>query len=1310
MHQKEQRRYKRMAARQAAVVRLSGESVRGEIRDFCQSGLYVAIESPLSAEATRDLTPAALVDVEFAVGARKFVVSAKVARALPTGVGLQTDALGADILAALGRSGAGNAAGDLRQLAATRPAGASTKSINEALHACQRLFDAAMNEVLDAYFGAIAPSLFEASDLAVGTTQRAQFGNAARDQASQRVEIAERFSAALRVAFLERRVPTVPETTTLQTSELTIVDDDQFEEWLSLSTLAHQIESDASMVLSDLTRRYSSLHGLSVDRSSLPFGPATIGNAFQQALDPFDYPTPVRNVMYRTFGAMLRPKCQALYAAMNEALVEFDVDEPASRTQRSSTNPPLGRPPEQAADLRDSSAGRNGAATDAEPVEVFEATHRPQQSEPAAARIEYSLERLIASVSRRGSSSAGTAPSIAPAVASRPARSAASSLTGVIGRLAHALPTRAAAAVPSIPIESIPSITDLQSLDRLFDVLLTAGDTSGDDTEQSLSSRVVGVLGSLKMPQPARQSLNLTAELLSRALLESVGQSEVHNLINRLERQLLKLSLRDSRFLEVADHPARSMVDLLEQYSIATDQDGRFFDNGLRRYLDQIVQRVVDRGDDDSTVYESARDVLLRLLAPVRETRARRVARLQVACESRFAIRWARLHVAEVLSSLLAGRNVPECVLRLMNAGWSQHLVLAAMRRSEEAAEFDEAVLVIDQLLEALDGGASPERSLGQDWRTLISRIESALARVSVDASVRDGCIEELTQVFAAIGRGDGPPTMVYRSQLPEYEPRIKQHPGLERAAARLRIGDWWLIPDQARARPMQLIWMSRPAGECAFASRSASDRLELSLQEFLRQVECGKIRPLTDQESPLLQRSEIALLDAERHALLDRALHDPVSGLPNRTGFLRMMAQIVRADPMVLQDEPCDPFDESHVVAVLEFDAMRLVWNACGMAAAEALTSELVSTVRACLGDGSQIGRLRDDSLVALLLKTSPEAAVGSGPVEALLSKLANYRFAQGDQRFNVGTHVGLAIWRPGEFEPEVAIKRANLACGAARMLGQNQVQIYEQGGSRLRSHETLLEWAGRIDGLLAGSDLFLRAQQIRPISDQTLKPYYEILLGVKPQLGLDVSPMSVVPAIERLGRSHDLDIWVIRTTLDWIEMNTSAFESIGGIAINLSPLSIGHPGLLQLVEERLAKPNFPPSKITFEFTETAAIETYGVMQEFIHRVRRLGCRFALDDFGSGYTSYAHLKNLPVDTLKIDGAFVKDILNSPTDQAMVKSMHDVARSLGMRTVAEYVETREILEYLRKIGIDYAQGYAIHKPCPIDDLVEFSPA
>jgi len=248
-------------------------------------------------------------------------------------------------------------------------------------------------------------------------------------------------------------------------------------------------------------------------------------------------------------------------------------------------------------------------------------------------------------------------------------------------------------------------------------------------------------------------------------------------------------------------------------------------------------------------------------------------------------------------------------------------------------------------------------------------------------------------------------------------------------------------------------------------------------------------------------------------------------------------------------------------------------------------------------------------------------------------------------------------------------------------------------------------MELAGRIDSLMENGGLHLRCQMVTPISaDTALLPYYEILLGITGDDGQAVSPMLFVPAVESLKRSHEIDIWVAKKVFAWIRANRDMFSSTGGFSINLSAQSLSNSEVLAFLLGELALADLPTEKIIFEITETAAIDNYHVARDFMQQISSYGCKFSLDDFGSGYSSYSHLKNLRTCSLKIDGSFVKEMLQNPADWAMVKSMNDIGHSLGMKTVAEYVESAEILGKLREIGVDYAQGYVIHKPVPIDHL------
>lgn len=1286
-------------------------ALRGQIRDYCRAGLYIAFDRPLAADELRALPRSAEVRVEFRAGTATHAIPAKVARALPTGLGLQVAALPDAVMAALRAAGA--------TAPAAVPEGPGTEARRTLQQDCHRDFGAAMNGVLNVFFDSVSQALIAGSGEVVGTALRSRFTAAAREVASERPAIAERFGAALRESLRDPLARRDTGRSDEAPVELSLVDDEQFEEWLSLSTVVHQIESDLSMPLADLERRYGALRGLALDRASNPFGPATICRAFQDAIAPLEHPAPVRTVEYRCFGAALRANCASLYASLNAAIAPLDGPAPAlRRAERAgvpATTParssdtdadaagrgeagppddPVGTPGRGSGPKgRDAPPPRGPGAPDGAPatpvaaelVESLQGLYRPMQAAPVPANVDYSLERLMKSLSRAGASRPAAPQPVATHAVAGPS---APSLLGIIDRLAHGAPPTAGAAAPA-PADPGPAL-DLRALDRVLDAYPTFAEPAASGVlPPTLSAQLVGSLDASPLPAMYRRTLESAAGLLGRAVVESGVDSEIHWLLRRLERPLLKLALRDASFLASAEHAARRMVDLLEQYSIATDEQGRFFDDGLRRYLHQLVERVAARGEQDPSLFERARDVLSRLLAPIRETRRMRVARMQEACEARDRVRRARLRVADALAARLGGRPVSETVLRLLDAGWRQHLVLLEMRGASD--EFDEGLAIIDRLLEWLGPGEAPGPGFRSERTALVNRLEPALAAVCVDPALRDACVADVERVLAALERGEGPPRGVFHPR-PEVASR-ELPPVLDGWSQRLRIGDWWLVPREGRTLPMQLIWISRPAGACAFASRSASDHHELTLAEFAREVEAARIRPVSDPDRPLLERSEFALLDESLQALLERALQDPVSGLTNRKGFVQRLERLARS--------PGDT--RAHVVGVVEFDALRIVWSTCGVDAGEALVRELAQAARECLGEHAVLASLRDDTFALLL--PGADAAAAAGPIEALRARLANHRFEHSGQRFSIGVCIGFAQWTMAQGDPEEALRRADTACVAARAVGRNRVQVWAPDSRELRGHEAMADWAGRIDALLEGDGLFLRAQEVRPIADDALEPYYEILLGIEPRPGMDVEPTSLVTAIERLGRSAELDLWVMRAVLDWVEAHPEAFARIGGFAINVSPLSLGSSEILRFLDDRLARLGVPAGKLTFELTETAAIDSYGAARDFIQRMRRHGCRVSLDDFGSGYASYSHLKNLRTDSLKIDGVFVRDMLESPSDRAMVKSMHEVARSLGIRTVAEFVESPAHLEALRKIGIDYAQGYAIHKPARLDTLL-----
>ncbi len=523
--------------------------------------------------------------------------------------------------------------------------------------------------------------------------------------------------------------------------------------------------------------------------------------------------------------------------------------------------------------------------------------------------------------------------------------------------------------------------------------------------------------------------------------------------------------------------------------------------------------------------------------------------------------------------------------------------------------------------------------------------------------------------------------------------------PAHRQLADRLRVGDWWDFSADDSRVPMQLIWISQPPANCTFANRSATSKTDFTLTELSRQIQRGIAKPGKDLDMPMIERSEQSLFDDTYQRVVRQAMHDPVTGLLNRKGFLQVL------DRMTMPDQA----DRAHAVGIIEFDQFRMIANTCGQDAAEKLTHSLASEIGAHIDSDAVLASLRDDTFALMLPNCS--RVEGCSAIDILLARVKDYSFQHESHSYSIGFNVGVTEFIPDRFSAVEAIRRADSACITAKSQGRNRMQIYEQASPELQSQESLMDWAGRIDSFLkdGGHGLHLRCQRVVPIGGgNTRLPYYEVLLGIEGEDGVEILPGHFIPAVERLQRAHEVDIWVIRNVFEWITANRSDFASVGGFAINLSATSLSNPEVMRYLQEILPASDFPTEKIIFEITESAAIESYGVAQDFIREIRRYGCKFSLDDFGSGFTSYAHLKNLRTDTLKIDGSFVKDMLQNSADLAMVKSMNDIGHSLGLLTVAEYVESESTLEALREIGVDYVQGYAIHRPCRIDDILSMA--
>ncbi|MDZ7583564.1 MAG: EAL domain-containing protein, partial [Thiobacillus sp.] len=320
--------------------------------------------------------------------------------------------------------------------------------------------------------------------------------------------------------------------------------------------------------------------------------------------------------------------------------------------------------------------------------------------------------------------------------------------------------------------------------------------------------------------------------------------------------------------------------------------------------------------------------------------------------------------------------------------------------------------------------------------------------------------------------------------------------------------------------------------------------------------------------------------------------------------------------------------------------------------------------------------------------------------------AEVQRFRFKWGDRIFNVGMSAGMVAINRDSGTAASLLSAADAACYVAKDRGRNQIHVYESSGHDLVRHRGEMRWVTRIQRALEEGRLRLSWQEIRRTDSVGEPPcHVELLLRMVDDDGSEILPMAFIPAAERYSIMPSLDSWVIGETLRVCQRYLAAkCEQHCLFAINLSGVSLKDPEFRRMLLECLQENPALGPHLCFEITETAAIGNLAVVNEFIDAMRGFGCSFALDDFGSGLSSFTYLKNLKVDFLKIDGAFVRDITTNPIDRSMVEAVHRIGHQMGLKTVAEYVESEQTLAMLREIGVDYVQGNWVHCPEPLETL------
>lgn len=495
-----------------------------------------------------------------------------------------------------------------------------------------------------------------------------------------------------------------------------------------------------------------------------------------------------------------------------------------------------------------------------------------------------------------------------------------------------------------------------------------------------------------------------------------------------------------------------------------------------------------------------------------------------------------------------------------------------------------------------------------------------------------------------------------------------------------------------------------------AFPLRSAADGSPVELAQL--QATCGEeasavravLRDAADNEHVLdiscaredSGRSQVSFLAMEDVSvphgisleLFWQANHDALTGLVNRRGFEDQLRKAI-----TVGGEP----DKQHTLLFIDLDRFKLINDSGGHAAGDEFLRQIATVLRHRVRTTDVLARIGGDEFAVLLHACPVEQALRIA--NAIRMDVSNFRFAWREKVFHVGASIGLVVLSDPTASAEEVMEQADAACYTAKEAGRDQIRVYhaKAANHQPRADMNIVE---TIHDAIERNGFRLFRQRIAGLDEAGVKArHFELLLRMVDREGKVVPPMVFIPSAERHNMMQAIDRWVLANALPAIRRECEATpDSLPVFDINLSAESINDSRFPQFVREQIALHKVPAAAICFEITETLAVANLTKAAELIRELKELGLRFALDDFGAGMCSFAYLKHLPVDYVKIDGAFVRDMFAEPMNIEVVSAINNIAHSLGMQTIAEFVETEGALNRLREMGVDYAQGHAVGRP------------
>lgn len=1058
-------------------------------------------------------------------------------------------------------------------------------------------------------------------------------------------------------------------------SPLELVTKNDFEDWLLVRVAISKVELKLREALIELQIRVDAAFGnRDGKRTYNPFSPAALCNSFFDQVRHLNLQHGQLQVVYSVLQKTVLSELHIFYQQLNQVFIDADILPDIDVTQYLAEQAIQKRPaPAQTADGDQAGNQLTTAQTSADAT---------QPALPGQIGVQAGTTGTGRIGEKEGTGSgSGAAPS----------GSAYGTVTQLLGL------RRQARGDAGSPVASLPEErkATAEQLGQLQDALL-----SGDlqlAQPGALKDLMQQATGNNRVLSDQEQDAADTIEGLFDSIMHSDRiTAELRDEFRKLQVPLLRAMLQDPEIFATESHPARQALNYI---ALLSDKSSTNLASNTPVILDAIRSILSDKTEGNG--FSQSIDKLDQLVSREKRLIERNLQRIRQGCDGQQRLRHANRQIQHELSRVLA-EPVPEPVIELLENGWRDLMRLSYLREGVASRSWEITLQVLEQLAANRDAErlAAFEKPIRD--ADLLHLLKKGLSKIPEGQLSQQALLKQLQQLLATAP--DEVSLALYQTAAaePSLEDRLEALPdgglSLQRWIKRvrsLRASQWFeLTHGKLQEKLVQLVWIADDDSQYVFANHQGTQKLELPLERVAALLRDGNLVLLSDAALPAVEQGLDALVQKVYDKLAFDSCHDPLTGFLTRKEFCKTLAQQVAS---------ASEEDGEFSLIFIDILQFKVINNTSGYEAGDRFLSELAQRLKSFLKPGAVVGRMGPDQF-AILLNENAET-LGYNSARELKAVVEEKRFEYEKQSFVINTALALVGFDRSNQKVMESLRSVEAATGLSKKSGYRDVQVVRPGDQGLESLDEVMAWVTRINHALDNDNLKLRCQKIMPINDNPRSlAHYEVLLSVLDEHGEASPPAEFIRVAEEYNRMAAVDRWVVEHVLQWMHQNLDQLHLFGGFSVNLSGHSMNDETFLDFIFDALVRYPVPRTKLVFEITETVAVTNLDDAADFINEMRSIGCRFSLDDFGVGQSSYSYLKRLPVDFIKIDGNFVRDINNNDVDYALVKSITEMGHYLKKKVIAEFVSSADILNTVTHVGVDYAQGYHFGMPVMMDDL------